>query len=113
MSAADTLTALVQKTPPSDLPALAGELARTLALVVARSATSAVTAAPPTSPPVDSVSDELLTVEEAAARLNVKVSWLYRHVRELPFARKIGRRTLRFDARGLDRWLRVRAAAGA
>jgi excisionase family DNA binding protein len=115
MSPAETLTALVQQTPPSDLPALAGELARTLALVVARTATTAMTvvtavAAPSTAS--DPASDELLTVEEAAARLNVKVSWLYRHARELPFARKIGRRTLRFDPRGLDRWLRVRAAAG-
>lgn len=96
-----TLTALVGETQPSDLPALAGELARALATVVAR---TAVTAVPVSTIPPTSVADESLTIEEAAKRLGVKVSWLYRHARDLPFTRKIGRRTLRFDARGLERW---------
>jgi predicted DNA-binding transcriptional regulator AlpA len=100
MSPAETLSALVQTTPSSELPALAGELARALATVVARSASSAVL----TSVPVERMADELLTVEQAAARLHVEESWLYRHARELPFTRKLGRRMLRFDARGLERW---------
>ncbi len=101
MSPAETLTALVQETPTSDLPALAGELARALTAVVARSAT---TAAEPARPAPDGHRDELLSIDDAAARLSVKVSWLYRHARDLPFTRKIGHRTLRFDARGLERW---------
>ena len=104
MTPAETLTALVGETQPSDLPALAGELARALATVVARTAVTAVTAVPLTTIPPTSAADELLTIEEAAKRLGVKVSWLYRHARDLAFSRKIGRRTLRFDARGLERW---------
>jgi excisionase family DNA binding protein len=101
MTAAETLTALVRDTPSSDLPTLAGELARALVSVVARTAATAVRV--PATAPTDPA-DELLTIEEAAKRLGVKVSWLYRHARDLPFTRKIGRRTLRFDARGLERW---------
>jgi predicted DNA-binding transcriptional regulator AlpA len=101
MSAAETLAALVHETPPKDLPVLAGELARALATVIAR--TAAATVAAPVTAPVRPA-DELLTVEEAAARLHVEVSWLYRHARDLPFTRKLGHRTLRFEARGLERW---------
>jgi hypothetical protein len=100
--AAETLTALVLETPQSDLPALAGELARALATVVAR--TASPTSALPIVSAVAKEDDELLTIADAAARLNVEVSWLYRHARDLPFTRKLGRRTLRFHARGLERW---------
>lgn len=99
VSPAETLSALVETTPPSDLPALAGELARALAAVMVRSASKTVATAP-----VDRAVNELLTIDEAAKRLNVPTSWLYRHARDLPFSRKLGRRTLRFDARGLERW---------
>lgn len=59
---------------------------------------------PPVAPP-----DRLLTVEETANRMGVRVEWLYRHARRLPFARHLGRRTLRFSESGLARYLeRVR-----
>jgi hypothetical protein len=48
-------------------------------------------------------------VHQAAERLGVKPSWLYRHARALPFTRKLGHRTLRFDIHGLDRWARARS----
>lgn len=104
MTPAETLTSLVQAAAPGDLPALAAELARASALLTARIARVAAMAA---APPARQV-EELLTVEEAAKLLNVEVSWLYRHARVLPFAKKLGRRTLRFDARGLERWAQAR-----
>jgi len=102
----NTLTALVDETPRDDLPALAAELAsaqaRTLARIAAP-ASSAVEKQPDTD-------DRLLTVNEAAKRLGVDVSWMYRNAKQLPFTRKLGRRTLRFDPKGLDRWAKTRAA---
>ena len=105
MTSADALRALVDGAKPEELPELAGELARALAGVLARTAAPAEPSAPAEA------SDSLLTVEQAAARLGMKPSWLYRHARALPFTRKLGHRTLRFDGGGLDRWARTRPAA--
>ena len=55
--------------------------------------------------------DRLLDVNEAAALLDVRPRWLYDRVRTLPFARKLGGRTLRFSEAGLRRWLERRRAA--
>ncbi len=52
--------------------------------------------------------DRLLTVEEAARRLNVTKDWLYHHRKELPFAVKLGRKQLRFSAAKLERYLEAR-----
>ena len=48
----------------------------------------------------------LLNVNDAAARLGVPVGWLYRRAKTLPFARRLGLKTLRFDPVGLDAWTR-------
>lgn len=100
MSPAESLDALIAATSPSELPALAGDLARALMRVIGRAATRASTKP---GVPTQRAPEEWLNVQEAAARLKVPVSWLYRHARDLPFARKFGHRTLRFEARGLDR----------
>jgi predicted DNA-binding transcriptional regulator AlpA len=52
--------------------------------------------------------EHLLDVEEAAARLGMSTDWLYRHARQLPFTRRVGRRALKFDSASLDRWLAQR-----
>jgi excisionase family DNA binding protein len=52
--------------------------------------------------------DRLLTVDEAAQRLGVTKDWIYHHVKELPFAVKLGRRVLRFSALKLERYLEAR-----
>jgi predicted DNA-binding transcriptional regulator AlpA len=54
--------------------------------------------------------DRLLDVEAAAALLDVRPRWLYDRARVLPFARKLGGRTLRFSEAGLRRWLERRRA---
>jgi predicted DNA-binding transcriptional regulator AlpA len=46
----------------------------------------------------------LLTVAEAAPLLGVTPRWLYRHAPTLPFAKRLGPKTLRFDADGLAKW---------
>lgn len=100
VSAAETLATLVRSAPPSELPALAAELSRALATALSR----IVAATPATIAAEAEDEGRLLTIEEAAARLSVPKTWLYRHARTLPFTKKLGRRTLRFDPKGLDRW---------
>lgn len=103
----ETLRALVESAEPAELSTLAGELGRALAAVLMR---SAVPTAPAPPSPQSKDADTLLTVDEAAQRLGVARSWLYRHAKALPFTRKLGHRTLRFDARALDRWASTRPA---
>src|SRR5687768_13806520 len=50
--------------------------------------------------------DNLLTVEEAAARLKCSEDWLYRRAKRLPFTVRVGR-NLRFSERGIDAAIRT------
>lgn len=54
--------------------------------------------------------DELLNAQEAARRLGVSKDFLYRT--QLPFKVRIGRR-LRFSAKGIAHYIRLRRRAGA
>lgn len=51
---------------------------------------------------------ELLTVEQAAARIGVSKDQVYRRAKRWPFARKIGK-AVKIDAAELDAWARDRA----
>lgn len=51
---------------------------------------------------------DLLTVDQAAARLGMCPGTLYRRAKDFPFTRKISHRVLRFDAVELAAWLRTR-----
>lgn len=56
--------------------------------------------------------EDLLTVQQAAARLRVSEGYLYRKAKDLPFTRKVATRALRFDAKGLEEWLAARPKRG-
>lgn len=99
---AEALSALVENAAPAELPALAAELARALGAVLARA--TAVPATIPRESTSEGKAGRLLTVDQAAERLAVAPSWLYRHAKSLPFTKKLGHRTLRFEAVGLERW---------
>jgi hypothetical protein len=88
---------LAKTLPPEELPRLLGELAEITATATARLVAPAVQAKP----------DELLDVEQAAARINGSPDYLYRHHKKLPFTRKdkVGRKLL-FSSAGLDAYLR-------
>jgi hypothetical protein len=49
--------------------------------------------------------DKMLTTAEAAALLRRSVKWLYRHQKDLPFARKLSERSWIYSEQGLHRWL--------
>lgn len=97
---------LVEKTTRGDLLELAAELSRALAATYQRAATSE-TGSLNAKPQENSLPD-LLTVKQVAKRLNVPRSYLYRNWKKLPFAVKLGHRTLRFDARKMERWQATR-----
>lgn len=80
---------------PEDLPELLGDLE------VVRTTALARLAAPVTAP----TADEMLDVEQAAARMNLSKDYLYRHHKRFPFARRIGRKIL-FSSAGLDSFLK-------
>ena len=52
--------------------------------------------------------DKLLDAQQAAKMLSVSPDWLYRHGKELPFARKLGHKMLRFSYLGIQKWLTTR-----
>lgn len=88
---------------PTDVPRLLGELETLRIRLMGRLLGSQP------GPYVDrdarEAADRLLTLQEASEALGVRSAWLRRHWRGLPFSRKLGRRTLRFSAAGLGRWL--------
>lgn len=98
-------------TDPSRLAALTPEQERSLVAsvraVVGEEQPPRPAAAPVGAAPAWSEED-LLTIDEAAARLRVSPRWLYRHAKILPFARKLSRKVLRFSRVGLARWLATR-----
>lgn len=55
--------------------------------------------------------DEMLTAELAARRTGMSRRLLYKRAKagELPFARRVSARSVRFSARGIERWLARRA----
>lgn len=54
-----------------------------------------------------SAARDLLRIEDAAKRLNVSKTWLYRRVHQLPFVIRLDR-GVRVSAAGLDRYLLTR-----
>lgn len=84
-----------QTLPIQELPRLIGQLAECQATAQARLSTP-----PPTQTP-----DELLTVDAAAVRLGMSKEYLYRHAKQFPFTRQIGR-SVRFSALGIEAHIR-------
>jgi len=58
--------------------------------------------------PENTVSERLLTADEAAQLLAVSPDWLYRNSRRLSFARKLAPKMLRFSYVGIVKWLATR-----
>ena len=85
----------IRQSTPEELPSLIGELESLKAAAWARL----------TSPvPTAQQHDSLLSIEEAAERLGMSVKWLYSNHRDMPFARKQGKRIL-FSSRGIDSYI--------
>lgn len=57
-------------------------------------------------------SDQLLSIDQASTRLGVSKDYLYRHGKELPFTRRMGRKLL-FSSLGIDRHIRQQSSLTA
>lgn len=75
-----------------------------LAALAARLVESEPAPTPERSAQADTSDDRLLTTAEAATELRCSTKWMYRHVRQLPFARRMGPRDFRFSLKGLRAW---------
>lgn len=93
---------VVDEIPPEVLPAVVAQLAALQARAAARMA--GVLGVEPVP-----ASETLLSVAEAAQRMNVSKDWIYRHARSLPFVHRVGR-SIRIGTRGMDKWLATRRA---
>jgi predicted DNA-binding transcriptional regulator AlpA len=94
-----TLTAdAIAAVPLEDIPAVIGELER---LKLALSARLAAGTAPSTS----ENGDTLLDVDEAARLTGMSPDWLYRNWQDIPGARKLSPRALRFSRKGVEKWI--------
>jgi len=85
------------------------------ALAALRAALAARLRAMPEAPKPDghALEDRLLTAEQAAERLGLRPSQVYRRAARFPFTRRLGRETVRFSEAGLVRYLDGLARAGA
>jgi predicted DNA-binding transcriptional regulator AlpA len=91
--------------PPEAIPEVRGELARLDSLLLAR----LVSPGGNGSAHVPDGGDRLLTVKEAALKLNASEDWLYRNWRVLPYALPFGRRGVRFSERGIEENIKRKA----
>jgi predicted DNA-binding transcriptional regulator AlpA len=85
---------------PAELPRLLGDLEEIRTTALARLSAPAPHAQAP---------DALLDVDEAAGRLGMSRSYLYRNASRFAFVRRVGR-SLRFSANGIENFLRQRRA---
>ena len=97
-----SLDELVAQTPVEHLPALLAALHVRAGVALTRLEASTWAGENGSGQPTQ---NENLPVKEAARRLGLSKSWLYRHAGELPFTVRIGNRVM-FDARGLEKWNR-------
>jgi predicted DNA-binding transcriptional regulator AlpA len=94
--------------PVEDVPVVLTEVASEQTRLAAVQTALAARLATRTTSPVSAkhrVCDDLLKVEEAARRLGMSPTWVYKNAARLPFTHRIGRRTVRFSAAGIDRYL--------
>jgi predicted DNA-binding transcriptional regulator AlpA len=88
--------------PSAEVPEVLGELERLKGLLWVRLST------PTQVPPEPAEGDRLLGVPEAAAKLGMASSTLYKTADEYAFTVRLGRR-LKFSRAGIERFIRDRA----
>ena len=95
---------VARELPPDDLPHFLAEVEEIRYTALFR--LSAPSHTPSAEP------DQLLTVEEASHRLGMSQDYVYRHSKEFPFTRRIGRKLL-FSSSGIDRYIKQQGSLTA
>jgi predicted DNA-binding transcriptional regulator AlpA len=93
----------VQDVDPNTIPGLLAELRRLEVALLVRAVAEAKVPAQGMVPFDEG--DRLLTVREASRLLGLSPDYLYRHARQLPFAVRPSPGTLRFSAKGVQRFI--------
>lgn len=97
---------------PTDLQALLQQLRgmepRALLLFASALLAQALAALTDSPPPAAATTDVMLTAVEAAPITGMSARWLYEHADELPFARRTGKRAVRFSKAGALEWIEKR-----
>ena len=101
------LDRLIEQAAPSDRPGLIVALAARLARLGAGLAVPVAVA----SPGRHDTEDGNVSVREAAHRLGISTSYIYKNANALPFTVRIGRRLV-CSTLGVERWSRQRETAG-
>ena len=96
----DNLGRAIAEASPEQLLTLVGQLGAASATASAR------LVAPPSTVARADVPEGNISAAEAARRLGVSTSYLYKNAKTLPFTIRIGRRLV-CSAPGLDRWNRA------
>jgi hypothetical protein len=98
----------IQQASLAELPALIGELEQAKAKAWARlhHPPHSLPVVHPEHPVTDSA---MVNIHEAARRLGMSVSWLYRNAHNMPFASKVNGHNWRFSISGIERYLRSRS----
>jgi predicted DNA-binding transcriptional regulator AlpA len=91
----------VNEIPPQSIPAILTQLAALHNALAARLLVANENAE-------GHPEDRLLGIEEAAQRLGVSISWLYRRSSRLSFVVRMGRKLV-FSLRGIERYIKQRA----
>ncbi|MHB8382328.1 MAG: hypothetical protein ACYDC3_08300 [Candidatus Binataceae bacterium] len=94
--------ALALTLPPATAAVLLGRVGIATAALQARLLAAVVEQ---NKPSVASEPEKMITVAEAAERLRRVPRWFYRHASQLPFVRRISRKTLLISEPGLAKWL--------
>lgn len=90
---------LAETLPPDRIPEALGEIERLKAVLWGRMMAA--------RPKKENHGDRLMTVKQAARRLNCSEGWIYAHADGLPFTRRMGR-SLRFSEQGIQEYIEAR-----
>ena len=91
---------IARELPAPELPTFLGEIELIRYTAIARLNTLG---------PTPAESDQLLSIDQACARLGVSKDYLYRHGKDFPFTRRMGRKLL-FSSLGIDRHIRQQSS---
>jgi Helix-turn-helix domain len=91
----------IEQAPSAELPALIGQLVEAQARAWARLQQPGPAPAPAEPLP----GTRMVGIDEAAQRLGMSRSWLYRNASKLPFATRPNGHNWRFNTRGLEKYL--------
>ena len=106
------LDQVVAATEPAARPALALALSARLSAVTASMAAEPLVVEAPAAPPAAADGERLLTIDNVIEIMGGQVSrkWVLRNTKNKKFRRNVSRRCVRFEEKGVRRWIATSSA---